>query len=383
MNAIVARYCLPISIIASTLGMLLHVFLFGRALLGELDETGLIFILVIGFVPGVILSPIFRRWNHPLFIAGNIAMFASSWWIVLLFPNMGLPSYSEIGLPLGIYLGGAVLVVGTGTQYCILTEQEPRHQGLRVALIVFGAIASLVFLPFFKITLGFTAYFTVGGIFNSTNLIFLALSNGAGRKIVDNDLISKQLRSRGKKTIGCITTLIVVIGALLTAQVTYYLGQDTLYAAERTVLVWPLAAAVAGVYIIVRVFTSKTFSPLVLTGVALAQVLLMINVPSFAYSWGHVTLVGATYAFAFISYLELMPFWIPIKSRRKGPFFAFVGFFTVLGIAMVGYVGGIPVHSDEIPPIINVLLYFGLIVLLVSVIPVIITYYMNRKVETP
>ncbi len=381
MNSILTRYCLPISIIASTFGMLLHLFLFGRSLLGDLQDTGLILLLVFGFLPGIILSPVFRRWNGPLFIVGNVAMFISGWCIVLFFPNIALPSYADIGIPLGIYLGGTVLVVGTGLQYCLPAEHGESHRGLRMALVIFGALACVIFLPYLKITIGYTAYFTVSALFSSMNLLLFALSGGIRGDFVSNDIGTKRLASPGNRSIGCITTLFVVVGALLVAQVTYYLGQDTLYAAERTVLVWPFAAAAAGVYAIVRIFTSKIFAPLVLFGVTLVCVLLMLAGPPYVYGWWHAALVGITYAFALISYSEAIPHWIPNNPRRVGPFYALIGFFTVLGIAAVGYIGGIPIHTEELPPVIGILPYFCGVLLLASMIQIYCLYKIKRKEE--
>ncbi len=383
MNSILSRYCLPISIIASTLGMLLHVFLFGRALLGELEDLGTILLLCLGFLPGIFLAFVFRRWNRILFIAGNVAMFVSGWCIVLFFPNLGIPDYSDIGIPLGIFLGGAVLVVGTGLQYCIIEEKKEPHQGLRKALVVFGAIACVVFLPSLKIVAGYTAYFTVSCIFSSTNLLLFAFSGGVRGDLVSNDISTKLPASRGKKGMGCITTLFVVVGALLIAQVTFYLGQDTLYAAERTILIWPIAAAAAGVYAIVRIFSPKIFSPIVLPGLAIACVLMMLAGPPYVYGVWHTALVGTTYAWAFISYIESMSYWIPNNPRGIGRFFAFVGLFTVLGIVMVGYVGGIPTHAEDLPPVIDVLLYFCGVLLLASMIQIYCLNKIKRKEENP
>ncbi len=379
MSSIIARYCLPISIIASTVGMLLHVFLFGRALLGELDEVGTTLLLCLGFFPAIFLAIVFRRWNRILFIVGNVAMFVSGWCIVLFFPNIPLPGYIDIGFPLGIYLGGAVLVVGTGLQFCFIAEKTESHKDLRMDLVVFCAIACVVYLPFLEITVGYTAYFTVSCIFSSMNLLLFALSGGVGGKSVSNEIITKLPASRGQKSIGCITTLFVVVGAILTAQVTYYLGQDTLYAAERTILVWPFAAVTGGAYAIIRNFTVKTYLPLMLSSVTLACVFMMLAGTPYVHQWWHAALVGTVYALAFIYYFEAMPHWIPINPRRVGPFFAFVGLFTVLGIIMVGYVGGIPIHAEELPAVIDVLLYFWSILILANTLQIYCLHKIRRK----
>ncbi len=381
MNSTIARSCLLVSIIASTFGVLMQVFVFGRALLGPLETPGLILLVCFALLPVFFLAAAFRRWNGILFIAGNAAMFVSAWCIVLFFPNMGLPDYADIGLPLGIFLGGAVLLVGTGLQYCGREWQMIPQSGLRATLIVLGSIICVVFFPFLKIAFGFTAYFAASCIFSSINLLLFGLAGGILSESSSRVVISAFPPSPGKKGIGGAATLFVMVVALLVAQVTYYFGQDTMYAAERTVFIWPFAVVAAAACVLVRKFTTKNFWPFVAPSTALLCVLMVLAGTPFAYGWVHAALVGSTYAFALISYVEDMPRWSPSNPRGVGPFSAMVGLFTVLCVALVGYVGGIPIHTEELQPILNLLPYFCGSILLGGLLQIYCVHKIAKKVE--
>jgi hypothetical protein len=357
MNRATFPILLSISIVVSIFGVLLQMFTFGRDLLGLINGTDLVIFLCIGLVPGLFLAPVFRRWNGAIFVVGNAAMFGSAWYWVLFIENEIEQATMNIAIPLGIYLAGAVLVAGTGVQFCDRILKGAPQPAQRVGVIVLVTSVIALFFPLAKIEIEFTVYFAISGIASAANLLMFALAGG----MLEGDLpgdVSASEPAPAKKGIGGILTLFGVIGAILAAQVSYYLGQNSTYAAERTVFVWPFAAVAAGAYIVIHHYVKRNFAPVVAPAIALISVLLSMAGAPWAYGWGQAALVGSVYAFAIITFLEFMPRWVPSNARWVGPFFAITGWFTIVGIVVLGYAGGTPVHPPDIPPVLNALVYF-------------------------
>src|SRR5271157_494011 len=351
-----ARDILPVAVMVSTFGVLLQVLLFGRALLEALDPAGDAVFACIALLPGILLAPAMRRWSGAIFVAGNAAMFGSGWLTILLVANQGLPGHVSLAVPLGVFLAGAVLVMGTGLQYCghvVLGAPLPAQ---RAALIVIATSLCTVIFPLVKIELEFTAYFALGCIACSVNLLLFGISGGQGNDSLEGDQGSLP-SAPAKKGAGGILTLVVAILSLLIAHASYYLGQTTIYAAERTVWVWPGAALAGGLYLVARKYTTKSFRPLLAPVAAFACVGLAMAGAPWGYGWEHALLVGCTYAFVLLSFLEVVPRWSPSNPRWVGLFFGVVGWFTVVCLVIVGYGGGIPSYSSDIPPVLVIMVY--------------------------